>query len=456
MRDFQSDVIPSRRRGTCFSALGSRLSALGGLVAVAALVACTEIASLEQQNPGALSTGTLYVPANAPLLANGAIADFECAFNRYVVGSGLFSDELTVAISQSANFDYDARRLNTNHPYGTNHCGSPTPSSSQQPGIYTPLSVARATGDTAVAYLEKWTDAEVPNRQRLIGQASTSAGYSLLLLGEGMCSAAINLGPEIQPPELFTEAVARFTKAVTASTAANDAQTGNLARVGRARALLNLGGASNLAAAAADAGAIPATFVANTSPDAVNPRRQNLVFINISQSSFSTVDPSYRGLTSPGGTTPDPRVVVNDLGRNGTAAGARLFLPAKYAANNAPLRIGSYAEAQLIVAEHLASTGDLPGAAAAINRARARTAGVPTYTLPAGATASDVRAQIIEERRRELFMEGHRLGDIRRYNLPFSPADGAAYPFGGAYGTQRCFPLPDVERINNPTIAGGA
>lgn len=417
--------------------------------------ACTDITSLQQENPGAISVSTLYVPANAQLLVNGAISDFECAYNRYVVGSGLFTDELSVAISQSANYDYDARRLLTNATYGTNHCGSPTPSTSQQPGIYTPLSVARATADTALAKLEGWSDADVANRQKLIGQAATYAGYSLVLLGEGMCSAAINLGPELQPPALFNEAVARFDKAIAAATAANDAATLNLARLGRARAKLDLGGAANLAAAAADAALIPASFVANTSPDAVNARRQNLVFINIAQSSFSTVDTSFRNVLVPGGTTQDPRVAVIDLNRNGTATGSRLFIPAKDNANNLPLRLGSYAEAQLIVAENAAATGDLPGAVTAINNARSKTSGVPPYVLPAGATAADVKAQIIEERRRELFMEGHRLGDLRRYNLPFTPAAGAPYQYGGTYGTQTCFPLPDVERINNPTIAGG-
>ena len=417
--------------------------------------ACSEITSLKQENPGALSVETLYRPANAPLLVNGAIGDFECAFTRYVVGSGLFADELSPAIAAIANFDYDARRVNTNATYGTNNCSSPTPSASQQPGIYTPLSVARATADTAAAKLEGWTDTEVPNRARLIGQAYAYAGYSLTLLGEGMCSAAINLGPEIQPPALFAEAVIRFTKSIASATSANDVTTLNLARLGRARALLDLGGATNQAAAAVDAALIPATFVVNTSPDAVNTRRQNTVFITIAQSSFTTVDPSFRNVLVPGGTTQDPRVLVTDLNRSGTAAGSRLFIPAKHATSTSPIRIASYAEAQLIVAENAATTGNLAEAEAAINRARARTAGLPPYVRPAGATTADLVAQIIEERRRELFVEGHRLGDLRRYGIAFTPAAGTAYQYGGVYGTQTCFPLPDVERINNPTIAGG-
>ena len=61
-------------------------------------------------------------------------------------------------------------------------------------------------------------------------------------------------------------------------------------------------------------------------------------------------------------------------------------------------------------------------------------------------------ADIVEQRRRELFLEGHRLGDIRRLGLPFSPAAGAPYVNGGTYADQSCFPLPNVERINNPNL----
>jgi hypothetical protein len=425
------------------------------LMAAVLVAACRDITSLAQENPGSLSGATLYVPGNAALIVNGALSDFECAYARYVVGSGLFADELSVAIGQTGNFDYDARRLTTNATYGTNNCGA-SPSSTQQPGIYTPLSTARATTDTAAAYLEQWTDATVPNRAKLTAQSYAYAGYSLVLLGEGMCTAAINLGPELQPAQLFTEAKSRFDKAITAATAANDATTLNLARVGRARTLLDIGGAVNLAAAAVDAALVPATFAVTTSPDAINTRRQNALFINISQSAFSTVDTSFRSVLVPGGTTQDPRVAVTDLARNGTAPGSRLFLPNKSSTSASPMRVASYAEAQLIVAENATSTGDLTGAVTAINNARARTAGVPAYALPAGATATDLKSQIIEDRRREFFVEAHRLGDIRRYGVPFKPAAGAAYQYGGSYGTQTCFPLPDVERINNPVIAKGS
>ena len=62
--------------------------------------------------------------------------------------------------------------------------------------------------------------------------------------------------------------------------------------------------------------------------------------------------------------------------------------------------------------------------------------------------------EVIEERRRELWLEGHRLYDIGRFDIPRTPVAGTPYPKGGSYGNTTCLPLPDVERFNNPNIGG--
>ena len=413
---------------------------------------CTEVTALKQSNPGAIEASKVYVPSNALLLTNGAISDFECAFTRYVVGSGVLSDELANGIAQQANYDYDARRLLTNAPYGTAQCGV---GANQQPPIYVPLSTARGSADTVIARLKEWTDAQMPtgvNRTRLIAQAYAYAGYSLTLLGEGMCEAAINVGPLLTSAQVFDSAKARFDSAivyaaaVTPNTAA-DVTLGNFARLGRARVELDLG---QNAAAGTDAAAIPAGFVVNTSTDAVNARRQNFAFLTINNNSFATVDPTFRGLTIGAGN--DPRVAVTNSGRTGTAANVpQIWTVDKYGSLTAVMPIAKYAEAQLIVAEVQAAANNLTAAETAINNARNTRAGMPQYSAT-GQTQAQVLAQIIEERRRELFLEGHRLGDLRRYNIPLAPTAGTAYPGGGLYGSQVCFPLPDVERLNNPNI----
>ncbi|HEX8943646.1 MAG TPA: RagB/SusD family nutrient uptake outer membrane protein [Gemmatimonadaceae bacterium] len=409
-------------------------------------IACRDLTSLQQSNPGSLSAASTYVPANAQVLVNGAIGDFECAFSRYVVGSGLFTDELSDAIASTANFDFDRRSFTSSGPYGTQQCTSVN----QQPAIYTTLSTARGSNDTVLAKLHDWTDDQMPagvSRVKLIGQAAAYAGYSLTLLGEGMCSAAINVGPELTPAQILAEAKTRFDTAVTAATTANDATTLNFALLGRARTLLDLG---QPAAAATDAAKIPPGFVVNMSTDAVNTRRENWVFASINNGNWSTVDLSFRGLTING--APDPRVAVTNTNKAGTAQGTVIWTADKYPALDTPMPIARYAEAQLIIADAKLAANDVPGAVSAINAARATHAGLPAYDAT-GQTAAQVLTQLVEERRRELFLEGHRLGDLRRYKLPMLPLAGTAYAIGGGvYDQQSCFPLPDVERINNPNI----
>jgi hypothetical protein len=406
---------------------------------------CGDIFSLKQESSTQLTAESVYTPANASLLVNGAIADFECAFARYVVASGLLGDELINAIGNTANHDLDRRTLLPTSPYAGG-CGNV-----QQPGVYTALSTARGVADEAYRRLDGWTDAEVPNRTRLMGQVAAYSGFSIVLLGEGMCSAAIDVGPELTPAQLFAEAVTRFDRAIAAATSANDATTLNLAKVGRGRALLDAG---NAAAAATEVAAVPATFVVNMSTDAANTRRQNTVFVHTVTNFFSSVDPSFRNLTLGG--APDPRVIVTNSGRVGTAASTPIWQAGKYPAVTTGIAVAKYAEAQLIIAEARVTANDLAGAATAINNARnsGGRSGLPEYGA-AGQTATQVRDQIAEERRREFFLEGHRFGDVRRLNLPLVPAAGAPYAAGGGtYGDQRCFPLPAVERANNPNISG--
>lgn len=411
------------------------------LLAALATVACRDITSLQQSNPGQLGS-TVFTPANAQLIVNGSQGDFECAYNQYIVASGTFMDELANAISQTVNFDLDRRTLTPNEPYGTSTC-----TAQQFAGVYTPLSAARASNDTAVAKLEGWTDAQVPNRTKLIGVASTYAGYSLVLLGEGMCTAAINLGPELTDAQLFAEAKTRFDTAVAAATRAGDKTTLNLALLGRARTQLDQG---NSAAAATDAALIPVGFEVDIGHDATATIRQNLVYIHTQRSLFSSVDTSFQNRYA---ASKDPRIAVTSTGKLGSDGKTLVVYPNKDATITSPQALAKYSEAQLIIAENDANTGDLNGAVVIINALRAASGQAAFSASPL--TKAAVIAQIVEERRREFFLEGHRLGDIRRLGLPLSPATGAPYVSGGTYGAQSCFPLPDVERINNPNIGSG-
>jgi starch-binding outer membrane protein, SusD/RagB family len=406
-----------------------------------ALAACNDITSLDQEAPSRIGADDLERPENAQLLVASGVGDFECALANYVVAAGLVGDELANANLINRVWDYDRRTiLPTNSVYSTQICGN-------DPTVYTVLSTARFDGDHALQLLDGWTDEQVPGRTGLIATAATYAGYSLVLLGEGMCSAAIDVGPELTPAQVLAEAESRFTRAIDAATASGDDETLTLARLGRARARLDVG---NKTEAGADASQVPAGFVVNATYSNAKPSRQNVVYNFLAQLLAATVDVPFRDVTFEG--VADPRVSVVDAGIAGADAVTEIFLPTKYSGFDSPIPVGRWEEAQLILAEADLAAGDAGSAVDIINTLHAN-AGLPAY---GGGTPEEVMAQLIDERRRELFLEGQRLGDIIRYGLPLFPAPGTPFPTGGSvsgsYGTQVCFPLPTVERSNNPNI----
>ena len=105
-----------------------------------------------------------------------------------------------------------------------------------------------------------------------------------------------------------------------------------------------------------------------------------------------------------------------------------------------PIPIASWEEAQLIIAEARPDEAE-----AAINRLR-NAQGLPEYT-PSG---EGHIADVLEERRRQLFLEGHRHNDMLRHDLPFPTG---ANHMGEFRGDVTCLPLPLQERENNQNIA---
>ena len=107
------------------------------------------------------------------------------------------------------------------------------------------------------------------------------------------------------------------------------------------------------------------------------------------------------------------------------------------------LPIASWAEAQLIYAEAVGGQLGLD----AINRVRAASSIAPLVMDPSDANAFETA--VLEERRRQLFSEGQRYGDMLRKNLPFQTGTNRK---GQTYSNLTCVPLPDVETLNNPNL----
>jgi hypothetical protein len=415
--------------------------ALGIAAATVAIGACDS--GLDPEAPGVVPVPPKHDPAQAAELVAGAVADFECALGAYIVIGGLLGEELIEATETPDRWAYDRRDVQGGEwRYSTSGCESL--------GVYSPLSTARRHAEEALASLEAWTDEQMPagaNRTALIAQAAAYAGYSYVLLGEGFCSAAVENGPEMFPADFFRLAEQRFGRAIAAATAGSGALMDSIrymAIVGRARVRLNGG---NLVDAAADAMLVPTSFLRSATAAAAPASRQNRVFEQNSHTQSVSVGPSYRNVTVPAvahGTqfnSPDRRLDVVDSQRT-AVDGTRLWEQRKYRGLDAPLPIANGAEARLIEAEVALRLGSLVRAADILYSLRA--AAAPWSGRGGESTVEGLTALLIDERRRELFLEGHRLYDVRRFNLELQPATGTAYPKGGVYGNTRCLPMPHL------------
>ena len=406
--------------------------ALSGVLAASA---CDADRLLSVDAPSQMPADRLENPQNAALLVNGAVADFECAFGAFALVQGIMSDELVDSQLGAAAWFYDRRDsgLNPGSAYGVNGCES-----AQTPGVYRPLSTARWSADNALNYLQTWTDAEVSDRQALAARAALYAGFSYNLLGMGMCSAAIDGGPEVTASGLLQAAEGRFTTAIELGSGAGLTDVATAARAGRARVRLYLG---QTGPARADAEQVPLGFTFNATASQDNTRRYNRVYHSNILSRNYSVEAQSRGITTGG--VEDPRTRTASAGTNAND-GSALWVQHRYPDYATPLPVITGGEMALIIAE-------IDGGQAAvdrINQLRDR------HALPhfAGGSEAEIRQALIEERRRELWLQGHRQYDMSRFNVPLVPAPGSPYPKGGTYGSTTCLPLPDVERFNNPNI----
>lgn len=420
-----------------------RPMAIFGLT-VLALAACDEAQNpLDVEGSSRIPAVNVENPANAQLLVDGAIADFECAFAAYTIQSATVGEEFIYAQQTADRVPADRRAvLPTDTRYSTGGCTALA--------AYQPLQVARAAAENILGYLKGWTDAEVVgNRTRMIAFASAYAGYSYVLLGEGFCTLAfskinpdrtIDYGGEVSRDSTFKIAVNKFTESIAAAQATNTTDILRMAFLGRARAKLNLG---DYAGAKADAQQIPAGYVKNATYSGTVGRRNNFVFNdNAITNRSSSIGEPYRSM----GDSRVPIVATTVT----SATTIRHFYQTKYTSVDAPIPLATYEEAQLIIAEADIRAGSLATALPILTSMRTR-GGQAAFT---GTTQAQYLAELVDQRRRELFLESHHLGDIIRYSIPLSPAAGTAHHFGGPYGNQICFPLPAAERLNNPVIGG--
>jgi len=305
----------------------------------------------------------------------------------------------------------------------------------------------------------RWTSVDAVTRVKsVLGDAEAAktttladallwAGFANRLMGENFCEAVID-GGAAEPYTVYLErAEAAFSEAITVATAAASADRVNTATAGRAsvRLLRN-----DLAGAAADASAIADNFVYKMPYFTTDLDQYNRLY-------WSTANQPYRAHTvwntyyeNYRKTTLDPRVpfdsslttlvgdaAVGDLGR------VRWYFQTKHGAPAAPINLVSGWEMRLIEAEAKLAGGDVAGAMTLINKHRLAL-GLAAWTA---ADEAEAWTHLKRERGIEMWLEGRRLGDFRRWaalNRPGTAEDMT--------GRDLCFPIPLSERETNPNL----
>lgn len=389
--------------------------------------------------PSRVIASDLEDPAAASLLVASVANEFRCALSHYIVGVGLVGMEYDDASANTINTIWDTRNHDTSgygSRYAIDDCGSGLPA------LYIPLSRTRWYADQVLNSLADWTVDEVPEKAAFEADVATWAGFTYVLFGESMCEVAFD-GEAKQPfSAAFDLAVLRFDQAIAAGS--GDIQ--NLARVGKARALLNLG---QLSAASAAAAPVPAGFSYMLDYSDADSETRNKPWELNHRDDEITVGLTYRDLSFGG--MLDPRAAVTDKGLVGLN-GEDVWTVDKYPSASSQIEVGSWEEAQLIMAEFAVADGRLADAVTIIDALHTN-AGLPLFSTEVpGATATEVTDQITYERSVEMFVEGHHLFDIKRLGIPLFPPVGAVAPSGTFYSDDLCFEIPAVEFQNNPNI----
>ena len=414
--------IQTIRRATTRAAAGATL-----LLSVSA---CSD-KFLSVTNPNVIDAATVDPTSGANTLALSAQQNYTAMLGLLSVYGGWFTEEVNVSDTFPTRNEFGFRTISDLN-------------GSLNTDIWAPLSLAVASAKTVLDLT-----LPSPTSNLSLARSATFRGFSILQMATDFCTGSLSSSPELTTAQMLDSAIAMFDQGIavgTANATADGVSLANAARVGRARSKLQKGG---LAGAATDAGAVPAGYVYNLryTDDLSNRNRLgNRVYTFTFDRSAISVAPFFR--------VTDPRVpylppgVSTLQGQDAVPGG--FFQQTKFNSYSAGMRLASKLEADYIAAE---ATGGNAGQLALIN-ARRSANGQSPY---AGATDdASVLREFFTQRGLDFYLEGKRLADFRRKPAAvpaITPAGGAYFKPGyPAVGTQTCYPLPRVERDNNPNM----
>jgi hypothetical protein len=435
---------PSRKRG------GRGAAFMLTMTLVLASSACDLDTLLEAEDPFTVTPDVARDTANLETLYAGARAQFALAYgglqNReggIVMVAGLMSDEL-----------YSSDNFNTRRAVDTRIID---------------YEISNASSDHAFQYLQR-ARAEALNASDLYATSPragnprhaelfTIAGYSVLMLVENFCTGiplsrisetGVEFGSPMTAAELYALAISYFEQALAQPNAGTVQQ--NLARIGKARALLDT---EQFSAAAQAAAPVPTSFAFHIEYAGGSFYTPNPIFNMNNEEKRISVSlqegTANRGLPYGTVAATDPRIRISAQSVASNAGDVPTWLQLKYSTQGADIPLATGIEARLIEAEALLNKGTSDAYLATLHTLRA-TIGLGALADPG--TAAGRVDQFFAERAYWLWLTGQRLSDLRRLIRQYGRNQANVFPtgvtpYGLPYGTAVSLPVP-FEEINNP------
>ncbi len=435
----------------------SRCALIGLAVTVGASCSIDQV--LDVNNPAELDEDRLDDVSLVNVLVNGVVGDFQAAFDDPFIWRGsMFTDQQITGI----NWEQTARLSQRIIRYDEGDAD----------GMFSALSRARAQADSVSGRLR--TLLASPSSDARLARTLAYAGYSYIIMGDALCEATVNVGAEIyQPADLYGFAVQRLDEALTVAQAAGAGDLANLARVGLTRAHLNLG---NTAQVMSIAPQVPESFMFWAEYD-TDTRVSNTLEARVTGSNhslgvhprFLAGGPQNFGTQDLESFLTDPRVQHLPRWRLGHNRLTWLYTPKQglmyseyngqtFASGGSPPdydRATDVAFASGLDALHnyYEALGPTVGTLEFVNERRA-----VGNQPPVNLSGADLMAELRDQRGRDFFLSGRRLGDLRRWlrqGIDLFPSGLHPTEQWGNYGDATCFPLPQEEYEGNPNISFG-
>ncbi len=432
-----------------------RLATLGALVlGAAAAGGCNEF--LAAENPGAVEETDVNQPRYLGLLSNGIIGEFQAAFSNITWWNSIYTDELH---NRNVFFEeglIDRRQVGPEN--GTHNFF-----------IYPRIHRARYLADDGVRRMTEVLG-DSAGRDLRVARALAYGGMTYNYLAEMYCAIPFDAQAPLTPEDVFRRAIAKLDSAVTIANAAEAAAKArtpllaadtlaadsvrNFALVAAARAALNV---NDRTRAAAYAQQVPAGFAFFATYSTNSPAENHRIYSNLTAGSGGTTDNTpfeamagdvripRTGVVTVTGLI--PRSPPSYSSFDGTTTGAPFVA-------GGTIRIASGLEARYIVAEAQAESNPAQ-ALALINERRAFGKLQPPVS---GLTGAALLAELRDQRRRDFYLDNHRLGDLRRYLKYYQVNEFPRGPYptstsGEQYAEATCWPLALAEINSNPNAA---